>query len=62
MYSITSVCLYSEHMYSITSVCLYSEHKELREYIDEHYQKEPELYVQSPREEAAMKRSAFSLP
>lgn len=39
-----------------TGASVVSEHKELREYIDEHYEKEPELYVQSPREEALNKR------
>lgn len=39
-----------------TGASVISEHKELREYIDEHYEKEPELYVQSPREEALARR------
>ena len=46
-----------------TGASVVSEHKELREYIDEHYEKEPELYVQSPREEAlAKRRTSRSLP
>lgn len=46
-----------------TGASVVSEHRELREYIDEHYEKEPELYVQSPREEAlAKRRSSRTLP
>ena len=46
-----------------TGASVVSEHKELREYIDEHYEKEPELYVQTPREEAlAKRRSSRTLP
>ena len=46
-----------------TGASVVSEQKELREYIDEHYEQQPELYVQTPMEEAlAKRRSSRSLP
>ena len=44
-----------------TGASVVSEHRELREYIDEHYEKEPQLYVQSPRDDSKRKTSR-SLP
>ena len=46
-----------------TGASVVSEQKELREYIDEHYEQQPELFVQTPMEEAlAKRRSSRSLP
>ena len=43
-----------------TSASVIKDQRELRGYIDEHYKKEPELYVLSPREEAILNRRRMS--
>ena len=39
-----------------TGACVIKEQRELRSYIDDHYKREPELYVLSPREENILSR------
>ena len=39
-----------------TGAMVIKEQRELRSYIDEHYKREPELYVLSPREENILSR------
>ena len=39
-----------------TGASVIKEQRELRQYIDQHYKEEPELYVLSPREETVLSR------
>ena len=43
-----------------TSASVIKEQQELRNYIDDHYKKEPDLYVLSPKEEAIINRRRMS--
>ena len=46
-----------------TGASVVKEHQDFREYIDGHYEQEPQLYVQSPRDDSLNKRRVSrSLP